>query len=269
MRGRLLRFATGLAAPVRALPLAVPSLLALALLSAPASPASAWSERTRHDLALRARSLAPPDLARQLHRHEAEWLAGARGVSGPGDLAPREVAAALAEALRSAVEAVREHRPMAVVATRMGTLAGFATELNDPLSRSARDPRLARFAPDFERYVDSARGRFAPVFYGLDRGLGGRGGVEALAARALERGAPLRAAIVREYERVGYRSGREAFDDRSTAFAVGAIAYSRALTDAVQLLRHAWIQAGGADLPGRLPASGGPIVRLAPARRAR
>lgn len=259
MRGRSLRLPTGLPAAVRALLFA----LVLGLLSAPASPASAWSEATRQDLALRARSLAPPDLARQLHRHEAEWLAGARSVSGRGDLAPREAAAALAETLRSAVEAVRDHRPMAVVAARMGALAGLAAELNDPLYRSVHDPHLAPLAPDFVRYVDSARGRFAPVFYGLDRGLGGRGGVEALAARAFARGAPLRAAIAREYERVGYRSGREAFDDRSTAFAVGAIAYSRALTDAVQLVRHAWIQAGGADLPGRLPASGGPIVRLA------
>lgn len=158
---------------------------------------------------------------------------------------------------------------MAVVSARMGALAGLAAELNDPLSRAAHDPHLARLAPDFTRYVDSARSRFAPVFYGVDRGLGGRGGVEAVAERALARGVPLRSAIVREYERVGYRSGREAFDDRSTAFAVGAIAYSRALTDSVQLLRHAWIQAGGADIPGRLPASGGPIVRLAPARRTR
>ncbi|HSM50267.1 MAG TPA: hypothetical protein VLA75_02595 [Thermoanaerobaculia bacterium] len=267
MHGRSLRPPTGLPTPARALLLAFG--LGLGLFSTPASPAAAWSEATRHDLALRARDLAPPDLARQLHRHETEWLTGARGAAGRAELAPREAASGLATALRAAVEAVREHRPMAVVAARMGALAGFAAELNDPLSRSARDPRLARLAPDFERYVDSARGRFTPVFYGLDRGLGERGGVEALAHRALARGAPLRSAIAREYERVGYRPGREAFDDRSTAFAVGAIAYSRALTDTVQLLRHAWIQAGGADLPGRLHASGGPIVRLAPARRAR
>jgi hypothetical protein len=269
VHGRPLRPPTGLPGPVRAPLLALTLTLGLGLLSTPASPAAAWSEATRHDLALRARALAPPDLARQLHRHEAEWLAGARSAAGRVDLPPQEAASGLAAALRAAVEAVREHRPMAVVAARMGALAGFAAELNDPLSHSARDPRLARLAPDFERYVDSARGRFTPVFYGFDRGLGGRGGVEALVQRALTRGAPLRTAIAREYARVGYRPGHEVFDDRSTAFAVGAIAYSRALTDSVQLLRHAWIQAGGADLPGRLPASGGPLVRLAPTRRAR
>ncbi len=265
MPGRPLRLPNGPNAAARTLLLA----LALGLLPAPTSPAAAWSEATRQELAQRTRSLVPPDLARQLHRHEAEWLAAARGAAARSDLGPREAAAALAGALRAAVEAVREHRPMAVVSARMGALAGLAAELNDPLSRAAHDPHLARLAPDFTRYVDSARSRFAPVFYGVDRGLGGRGGVEAVAERALARGVPLRSAIVREYERVGYRSGREAFDDRSTAFAVGAIAYSRALTDSVQLLRHAWIQAGGADIPGRLPASGGPIVRLAPARRTR
>jgi len=232
------------------------------------APGTAWSEATRRDLALRTRALAPPDLARQLHRHEVEWFAAMREGAPPASLAPDRAGSALAAAVDAVVEAIRGHRPMSEVTRRMGTLAVLAMELNDPLQPLAPDPHARRLAPDFQRYVDSARGRFAPVFYGLDGTLARRGGVERLAGSALGRSATLRTAIAREYERIGQRSGRDAFDDRSTAFAVGAIAYSRALTDAVQLARHAWLRAGGGDRPGRLPASGGPLLRLAPPRRA-
>lgn len=243
--------------PMSLRPLA--TALAALLLCGATAPVHAWSDATRLELAERARRLSPPDLARQLARHRDRLRAGA--------LDPRlQVSPVqLATEVDQAVKAVRAHRPFAELAERLGRISTLAAELNDPLRAGDDDPLELRFAADFPRYVDSARARFVPVFYGLERDLDRPGGVVRLGERALGRGRPLYAALGREYRRVGMRAGREAFDDRSTAFAVSAIAFSRALSDSAQLLRLVWLTAGGGDGAGRLPAAGSPLLRLAPA----
>lgn len=233
--------------------------LAALLLCGTAAPLSAWSDATRLELAERARRLAPPDLARQLARHRDRLRAGAL------DRQLQATPAHLAAEVDQAVRLVRSHRPFAELAERLGRVSSLAAELNDPLRAGSDDPLEPRFAADFPRYVDSARGRFAPVFYGVDRDLDRAGGVTRLGERALTRALPLYAALGREYRRVGLRPGVEAFDDRSTAFAVSAIAFSRALSDSAQLLRLVWLAAGGADRADRLPGAGSPLLLLAPA----
>lgn len=233
--------------------------LAAALLFSVAPPAGAWSESTRAELAERARRLAPADLARLLSRHRDRLQAGAK------DPRLQVTPQHLASEVDDAVRLVRSHRPFAELAERLGRISALASELNDPLRASDADPLEPRYAPDFPRYVDSARGRFAPVFYGLDRDVERSGGVVRLGERALGRGRPFYEALGREYRRVGMRPGSEAFDDRSTAFAVSAISFSRALSDAAQLFRLVWLTAGGGDRAARLPAAGGPLLLLAPA----
>ena len=52
------------------------------------------------------------------------------------------------------------------------------------------------------------------------------------------------------------------FDDRSTAFGVGSLAFSHAVTDVTLVLRYIWLAAGGIDDRANLPAGGTRLTLL-------
>jgi hypothetical protein len=205
-------------------------------------PAAAWSQRSQETIAADAAILAPPDLARQLHRHAGELAAGA-AEPGEGGVAGGGLAAELA----GAVEAIRAHRPFAEVALRLGRVSRLAAVLSDPLASSSDDPEEERYRLDFQAYSESARPRFAVVVYEWKPPVAGTADVAVLEKEAFARGRRLYPLIGGEYRRIGFGSGRERFDDRSSAFGLAALAYSHAVTDVARLFRYVWLAAGGAD----------------------
>lgn len=244
-------------------------LTALALLLL-AAPAAAWTPGTHRVIAREAARLAPPDLARQIDRHERELLAGAvapfedsdpeRHFADPGGGGRLEET--IVQEIDAAVEAIRSHRPFAEIVHRLGRVSHYVADANNPLSTSAADPREAAYFADYLLYLEQAEPRLPLVFYGLSPRLDGRRSVPAWIAATLERGRELYPLVGREYRRIGFDSGRRRFDDRSTAFGVASLAFSHAVTDVSQALRHVWIEAGGADPRTDLPRRGGPLLRL-------
>ena len=70
--------------------------------------------------------------------------------------------------------------------------------------------------------------------------------------------------IGREYRRIGTVDGVRLFDDKSTAFGVGSIAFSHAVSDLAAIYRYVWLEAGGADrrqLPITQPGASAGITR--------
>lgn len=137
-------------------------------------------------------------------------------------------------------------------------------DANLPLNTANTDPGEGRYFRDFLEYADSARPRFAVVFYGLGPAWQSPRDIQAWTRTTLARGRKLYPAIGEEYRRIGAfaapagasgvagASGLGAFDDRSTAFAVAAVAYSHAVSDVARALRHVWLAAGGSDPRERL-----------------
>lgn len=253
-------------APLERLPRAARALaVALAggvALLAGAGPAAAWSPSMQESIALEAARFAPVELRAELLRYRSSLVAGAREPIAERD-GNRHVKnedgsgrldRVLAEEVEAAIAALRARRPWPEVALRFGRVAHFAADLNQPLNASAGDREENRFFRDFALYADSARPRFALVTYGAERALGGGAGVRRLADEALARGRRLYPAVGREYRRIGFASGRAGFDDRSTAFAVAALSYSHAVTDAARLFRHVW-RSGAEPAPDRLAAA--------------
>jgi hypothetical protein len=109
------------------------------------------------------------------------------------------------------------------------------------------DASEGRFRDDWNRYVARAQGRFALVFYADEPRVDTWTQVRQLVGRAIGRGRSLYPLIGREYRRIDFRSGVLLFDDRSTAFGVGAITFSHAVTDSLRLVRWAWLEGGGGD----------------------
>lgn len=234
--------------------------LAAALLGALAflpAPCAAWSPATRQAIALDAARLAPPDLSSQLARHTQELAASARepldeeaaadpaaaaGEDGGGALTRR-----LAADVAGAVSALRDFLPFAEVSRRLGRVAQRVAELNNPLNASSADPEEGRYVRDYLRYVDSARPRFAVVLYENSSVVASAADLAPLTHRALGRGRDLYPLVGREYRRIGFASGLERFDDRSSAFGVAALGYSHAVSDVARVFRYVWLAGGGAD----------------------
>jgi hypothetical protein len=232
-----------------------------------AGPARAWTPATQVTIAREAARLSPPDLYRQIDKHRLAYEAGvnapfadtdsSRHAKNP-DGSGRLDRAAL-DAVDAAVQAIRGHQPFEEIVRRMGVVSHFVADANNPLAASAADPEEGRYFVDYLRYVETAEPRYPLVFYGLQSGaqtgLEARG-VSSLLDAALRRGRELYPMIGREYRRIGFGSGVGQFDDRSTAFGVGSVAFSHAVTDVTLVLRYIWLAAGGIDDRAHLPAGG-------------
>lgn len=250
-------------------PLALAGAAAWALA---APPALAWTPAFQSALAREAARLAPPDLARQIELHAADFRAG---VLAPfGDRSPERHVAnpdgsgaldrAIAEETERAVAMIRSLAPFDQVVRQLGVVAHFVADAHNPLNGSDDDPRESELYADYLRYAESAEPRFPLVFYGFRAPFDEPRHVEALAREALARGRTLYPLIGREYRRIEFAAGSRTFDDRSTAFGVTSVQFSRAASDIAQVLRYIWLRAGGADPRSALPVRGGDLIVRVP-----
>jgi len=244
-------------------------LFALAAVETP-RPAAAWTPNTQVTIAEEAARLAPPDLARQIKKRQAAFEAG---VVGPfEDVDPERhrkyadgngrLDAVLLAEVAGAVTAIRSHQPFDEIVRRMGAVAHYVADANNPLASSGEDPEAGRYFVDYLRYAESALPRFPLIFYGVQPGLEDERGVSSLIGEALRRGRELYPLVGQEYRKIDFGSGVAEFDDRSTAFAVASVSFSHAVTDVALVLRYIWIRAGGADDRTGLPAAGSRLLLL-------
>jgi hypothetical protein len=235
---------------------------------ATAPPAAAWTPKTQRAIATEAARLAPPDLERQIAKHRLAYREGvlapfadgdpARHSASPGGRLPQVVAAEGARA----VAMIERHRPFAEIVRQLGVLAHFVADTANPLNAAEDDPREGEYFADYARYLERTEPRLPLVFYGLLPDLDRRADLSPLVALAVARGRTLYPLVGREYARIGYASGLGRFDDRSTAFGVGALAFSHAVTDVARALRWVWLTAGGTDPRTALPDRGNRLLRL-------
>ncbi|HXU44214.1 MAG TPA: hypothetical protein VN783_01705 [Thermoanaerobaculia bacterium] len=241
-----------------------------ALLALLPSPASAWTPRMQQVIALDAARLAPSDLYRQIGKHRPEYEQGAlapfsdrdperhaKNPDGSGVLdrvIPEEIARAVA--------LIQEHRPFAEIVGQLGRVSHYLADANNPLAASNDDAEEGRYFADYLYYVESVEPRLPIVFYGLPAWWDRQPDVDRLVRDALARSRATYPAIEREYRRIDFGSGRERFDDRSSAFAVAALAFDRAVTDVAIVLRSIWLAAGGTDDRQRLPEAGEKLLVL-------
>ena len=231
-------------------------------------PLSAWSRQSEVDIAWEAARLAPADLYRQIVRHKTAYRDGL--VAGydrtEADRFDRSGAEALAAVITAeaagAVRSIETHQPFRDVVRRLGLLVHQVIEANNPLATSSGTPLGPIHTADFSRYMDSTSPRLPALFYGLDTALNGPDDVPAFVGRATRRSSRLHRYIGQEYERIGGGSGTELFDDRSTAFGIAAVSFSRAMTDVAVMLRYVWLEAGGADSLPRQPLESRNLLRL-------
>jgi hypothetical protein len=243
-------------------------LVVLQILLLVAAPTSAqdWTARTVEEMAAHARQLAPPGLGRQIDRHKAEMKRGiqlasqtveASGLSEPIDDIIRRQS-------ENAIQRITQHQPFSEIIFQLGVVAYFVALANDPVRYSPEDRPRPNYAADYYGYLEGASRRFAVLYYGEGRDFEDSLALQQLIDRSLARGKQQAAMVAQEYRRIGAIDGRQLFDDRSTAFGVGSLAYSHAVSDIVGVMRYIWIRAGGGDFRNLPPLDADHLILISP-----
>ena len=220
--------------------------IVLALLLFPLT-ATAWTRASDERIASKAAALAPPDLRMLLEKFETDYKAGLmRAQSDEGsDIHHYFVLShqgrlreGIERETRLAIQMIRKGEPMSDVVQRLGILAHLVADANNPFHVANDSPRHGESHNDFETYFERRLSKFPTVFYGLDPQFR----LSQYLDRTFARSAKFYPLMRGEYDRGGHAA---VFDDRSTAFGVASISYSRAVTDLVNLYYYIWKEAGG------------------------
>jgi hypothetical protein len=209
--------------------------IALLLIS---SSAFAWTRSGDERIARKAGQLAPPDLRILIERFEPEYKQGqARAQSDEGSESHRNFAQGgrlrerIERETNATIAMIRSGQPMSSVVEQLGVLSHFVDD----------DPNLEASHHDYEQYFERRLAKFPTVFYGLDRNFR----LGPYLDRTIQRTSRFYPLMREEYFRFGTRRSSQEFDDRSTAFGIASICYSRAVSDVVNLYYYIWRQAGG------------------------
>ena len=212
--------------------------------------AHAWTRASDERIAKKAAALAPPDLRLVIENLESEYKRGIeRAQADEGSESHHFFVLSREGRLRERIERethatikmIRTGEPMHAVVERLGVLAHLVADANNPFHVGKDDTRLAASHNDFEQYFERKLAKFPTVFYGLDPQFG----LSAYLDKTFARTAKFYPLMSEEYFRGGERRTSADFDDRSTAFGVASICYSRAVTDLVNLYYYIWKEAGG------------------------
>ena len=174
-----------------------------------------------------------------------------------------------AQEANALTKAMNSHRPLSEVVRHFGALAHWVADVNNPLHAADRDPGLAGYYSDYQTYLEEQLPRFPLVFEGYRSPTLSAAGPAAYLMESAARSREYAEPIGRAYGPDGARSSPEAFDERSLAFGVGSLSYSKAVNDIVRVWLWAWESSHGDTSETPYPLDPAPDVadRSSPAPR--
>ncbi len=220
-----------------------------ALLPAVVAVCLAHTAEVDHDIGRRALPWLPPDLARQVSRHEREFDAGARAAAGwPRAYHVPGARPGLGNSTRLQCErlvaAIRARAPFAEVVSGLGVLAHLTADADDPFLSARADDAYAR---SFATYVPTAAPRIPLVFYGQRNALilGSAEGIPSLVAGQRFEADTMASYVREDLDRLGGPGAWRQLDDRSSSFGTASLFLNHAATDFANLASWVWRHAGG------------------------
>jgi hypothetical protein len=226
-----------------------------ALASAAVAACLTHSTGLDREVGRRALPWMPPDLARQVTKHEIDFDRGAAAAAAwpvsyhvIGD--KKGLEKAISTQCERLVGAIRGRAPFSEIVAGLGALAHFTSDLDSPLDVTrTSDPDVLAFTA----FTASAAARIPVVFYGQDRAL-----IRASAAelptvlRARRRQVAALDMLVRDdLGRSGGPAAWRTLDDRSTSFGAASLVLNHAASDFANLASWVWLNAGGLVPPLR------------------
>jgi hypothetical protein len=234
----------------------IPALVVAALWSA---PAAGWTEDTRIRMIRQSMELMPDSLRIILQQQDQICLDGARAATGASGSeaqhrgrdadALKNRIDATAAAVRDTVDAINRHEPFRQIAYRFGEVAHLVADLNFPLNHPTG---AAVPPPSYDRYrafIESAMVRFPVVLDPADTGRLAADDLNGYLESITERVQPYGPRLAELLRLEAERPDPERFDDRSVAFGIASLTYSRSVSDVSRIWLYIWQQANG-DMEG-------------------
>lgn len=225
-----------------------PALLALCFVTSP---------QLVSDVGQRALPWLPPDLARQVVKHEREFTRGvAAAANWPAEYhelkGPNGLAATIPAHCERLVVALKNRAPFSEVVAGLGVLAHMVVDLGSPF---LGNPAGHNHGQAFAAFAHSRSPRIPLVFYGQSRDLinGPARAIDRLVEERRRAAAPLFAIIRDDMDRSGGPGGWRGLDDRSTTFGAASVVVNHAATDYANLVSWVWLNGGGLVPPIRQP----------------
>lgn len=219
------------------------------LLAAVATACLAHPAAIDVEVGRRALPWLPPDLARQVVKHEREFARGAAlAAAWPAAYHQSRPRGALEATLQAQSDrlavAIRNRVPFSEVVAGLGALTHLLVDANQPFTGS---DRASPYGLAFAGFMRSVAPRIPSVFYGQDFALihapANRLGSVALARRSE---ADTLANLVHEdLDRVGGPGAWARLDDRSSSFGAASLTLNHAASDYANLASWIWRVAGG------------------------
>lgn len=214
------------------------------------TPAFAWTPAAEQRIATKATQLSPPDLRFLIEKHNDAFrdgiAAAAREDVGENHryyatTKRGRLRLVLRDEVRQTIVSMRRPSSTRLFVERLGRIAHLVGDANNPFHADDSDPRLEGTRDDYERYFERRMTVFPTVFYGLELELD----LDRHLDSTFTRSAHLYPLVAEEYFRHGRRRSSAEFDDRSTAFGIASVSYSRAVTDLANIYYFIWKESGG------------------------
>ncbi|MHB0969489.1 MAG: hypothetical protein ACYC7A_09245 [Thermoanaerobaculia bacterium] len=225
-------------------------ILIAATIFACATSVFAWTPAAEQRIATKATQLSPPDLRFLIEKHNDAFLEGiaaaAREDVGENhryypNTNRGKLRLVLKTEVQQTINSMKRPSSTRVFVERLGRIAHLVGDANNPFHADNFDPRLEGSRDDYERYLERRMTVFPTVFYGLELELQFDRYLDSMFARS----AHLYPLVAQEYFRTGARRSSAEFDDRSTAFGIASVSYSRAVSDLVNIYYYIWKESGG------------------------
>lgn len=201
------------------------------------------------DLGRRSLPWLPPDLARQMARHQRAFAAGFTAASGwPAELHRRSgnpnVDAAIVAQCERLTRAIRSQRPFEEVISGFGALAHLTLDHASPFLEAGG---WDTYAAAFRSFLERALPRIPIVFYGQQNDLlrSSSVAIQPFLTRQRQPLASLESLVREDMDRIGGPAFWHLLDDRSTTFGAASLTLNHATSNFVNLASWVWGQAGG------------------------
>ncbi len=111
------------------------------------------------------------------------------------------------------------------------------TKLNDLTIYAPKNSKNFKYMVDFKKFTKMKFKKFIPVFYGYSEILFKNGDIDYFLNSICKRNKKLYERILKEYLKGGNSSN---FDERSAAFGIASILFSKTITDYTNLVLYTW-----------------------------
>lgn len=215
--------------------------------------AECWTSKTYQLVVVQSLKVMPYSFRNVMYQHKEEILSGSLTPDQLGEAGHKYdlksqngfLYDSIADLSVKIPKRMNERASFAEIAFFFGSLAHYATDLNDPLLLMDDDPREPAYQSDFAIYLEKNIPLFPWIFSGHESDLLKKDQLRDYVFQLARDSSRNYAVIGDAYYPQGSLVSSDTFDLRSLPFGVASLSYSRSIESTVQIWFYVWRKAHG------------------------